>query len=172
MTIYGAVWTRPGGVQTGPASILGSTSASSHVRVQGVQHNYPFPPQRSGPVRKVCTAGDRTRRRRLNKLSCAGWLPHDRGFVLGLPRSKGRASVRGPAHNRRRGFPTAWSCLRRRAPWCAPPLMRLRCFFDDGGQPSSAGCVNWAIAQMKPTISRAIAVVTMTLDLPVAASRR
>lgn len=44
--------------------------------------------------------------------------------------------------------------------------------FDDGGQPSSAGCVNRAIAQMKPTISRAIAVVTMTLDLPVAASRR
>jgi hypothetical protein len=22
-------------------------------------------------------------RRRLSKLSCAGWLPHDRGFVLG-----------------------------------------------------------------------------------------
>ena len=34
------------------------------------------------------TAGDRTRRRRLNKLSCAGWLPHDRSFVSGLPRSK------------------------------------------------------------------------------------
>src|SRR6266404_2326143 len=34
------------------------------------------------------TAGDRTRRRRLNKLSCADWLPHDRGFVSGLPRSK------------------------------------------------------------------------------------
>ncbi len=27
-------------------------------------------------------------RRRLIKLSCAGWLPHDRGFVLGLPRSR------------------------------------------------------------------------------------
>jgi len=36
----------------------------------------------------VRTAGDRTRRRQLNKLSCADWLPHDRGFVLGLPRSK------------------------------------------------------------------------------------
>ena len=34
------------------------------------------------------TAGDRARRRRLNKLSCAGWLPHDRGFVSGLPHSK------------------------------------------------------------------------------------
>jgi len=37
---------------------------------------------------EVRTAGDRTRRRRLNKLSCADWLPHDRGFVSGLPRSK------------------------------------------------------------------------------------
>ncbi len=36
----------------------------------------------------VRTAGDRTRRRRLNKLSCAGWLPHDRGFVSGLPHSR------------------------------------------------------------------------------------
>ena len=32
-------------------------------------------------------------RRRLSKLSCAGWLPHDRGCVSGLPRSKGRASA-------------------------------------------------------------------------------
>src|SRR5271169_5426799 len=37
---------------------------------------------------EVRTAGDRTRRRRLNKLSCADWLPHDRGFVSGLPRSR------------------------------------------------------------------------------------
>jgi hypothetical protein len=34
-------------------------------------------------------AGNRTRRRRLNKLSCAGWLPHDRGSVSGLPQSSG-----------------------------------------------------------------------------------
>ena len=26
--------------------------------------------------------------RRLNKLSCAGWVPHDRGSVSGLPRSR------------------------------------------------------------------------------------
>jgi hypothetical protein len=37
---------------------------------------------------EVRIAGDRARRRRLNKLSCAGWVPHDRGFVSGLPRSK------------------------------------------------------------------------------------
>ena len=46
-------------------------------------------------------------RRRLSKLSYAGWLPRDRGFVLGLPRSKGRASTVS-AHNRARGFPTAF----------------------------------------------------------------
>ena len=33
-------------------------------------------------------AGDRTRRRRLNKLSRAGWLPHDRGHVSGLTYSR------------------------------------------------------------------------------------
>ena len=43
-------------------------------------------------------AGGGLSRRRLNKLSCAGWLPHDRGFVSGLP--KGRASARWPADNR------------------------------------------------------------------------
>jgi hypothetical protein len=56
--------------------------------------------------RGVRGAGDRTRRRRLNKLSCAGWIPHDRGFVSGLTHSSERASVRGPAHNRSGGFPT------------------------------------------------------------------
>jgi hypothetical protein len=54
----------------------------------------------------VRTAGDRTRRRRLNKLSCAGWLPHDRGFVSGLPRSRDEQRSGGPAHNRSGGFPT------------------------------------------------------------------
>ena len=37
---------------------------------------------------EVRAAGDRIRRRGLNKLSCADWLPHDRGFVWGLPHSK------------------------------------------------------------------------------------
>ena len=41
-----------------------------------------------GAGRRMRRAGDRTRRRRLNKLSCAGWVPHDRGFVLGLPHSR------------------------------------------------------------------------------------
>jgi hypothetical protein len=37
---------------------------------------------------------------------------------------------------------------------------------------SSAGWAIWTIAQIKPTISRAIAVVTTTFGLPAAASRR
>ena len=55
----------------------------SHVRVQGYGRNYLFPQWREGAGSEERTAGDRTRRRRLNKLSCADWLPHDRGFVSG-----------------------------------------------------------------------------------------
>src|ERR1700722_7186191 len=36
----------------------------------------------------------------------------------------------------------------------------------------SSGCATRAIAQMKPTISRAIAMVTTTFGLPIAARRR
>jgi hypothetical protein len=40
----------------------------------------------------------------VNKLSCAGWLPHDRDSVSGcLVLSDERR--RRPAHNRSRGFP-------------------------------------------------------------------
>ena len=116
--------------------------------------------------------GRRVSRRRLNKLSCAGWLPHDRGFVSGLPRSKGRASAERPAHNRRRGFPNrpaARQALRDKRS-CACAAVSFAC---ESGY-LIAGCA-WtirAIAQMKPTISRAIAVVTTTLGLPAAARRR
>jgi hypothetical protein len=34
----------------------------------------------------VRTAGPEDRR--FNKLSCAGWVPHDRGLVSGLPHSR------------------------------------------------------------------------------------
>ena len=47
---------------------------------------------RAGYLRDV-QGGRQGWRRRLNKLSCAGWLPHDRGCVSGLPRSKCRASA-------------------------------------------------------------------------------
>src|SRR6516225_7652516 len=59
------------------------SAACSHVRVQGFGRNYLFPQWREGAGSEERTAGDRTRRRRLNKLSCADWLPHDRGFVSG-----------------------------------------------------------------------------------------
>ena len=62
----------------------------------------------------VRTAGDRIRRRRLNKLSCAGWIPHDRGSVRGcldLEASVGLSRLITGL----KGSPPR-SCLRRRAP--------------------------------------------------------
>lgn len=115
----------------------------------------------------VRTAGDKTRRRRLNKLSCADWVPHDRGSVSGLPRSRVEHRP-GTAHNRHEGSPP-WSCLQQ----CAPGIFDLPSLvqFRRPGQMIS-GCAMRAIAQMKPTISRAIAVVTTTFGLPIAARRR
>ena len=115
------------------------------------------------------TAGDKTRRRRLNKLSCADWVPHDRGFVSGLPRSRvehrsgdrlitgTRVPHRGPASGNvhLEFFDLFFSLVQFRQP----------------GQMGS-GCAMRAIAQMKPTISRAIAVVTTTFGLPIAERRR
>src|SRR5246127_1461878 len=63
------------------------SAACSHVRFQAFGGNFSFPRQRRS---RLIGAHSRrqARRRRLNKLSCAGWLPHDRGFVSGLPHSK------------------------------------------------------------------------------------
>ena len=122
--------------------------------------------------RWVRRAGDRTRRRRLNKLSCAGWIPHDRGFVSGLPHSRERASIRRSAHNRPGGFPTV----------ALPPALRICGFVALSRFPRVApfgrcaharsGWASRAIAQINPTISRAIMVVTTTFGLPAAAKRR
>jgi hypothetical protein len=59
-----------------------------------------MPPQSGRPEIHECRKQEAGQRRRLIKLSCAGWIPQDRGFVSGLPRSKGE---RRPwaAHNRR-----------------------------------------------------------------------
>src|SRR5215471_14219002 len=58
---------------------------------------------------EVRTAGDRTRRRRLNKLSCAGWIPHDRGSVSGLPHSRGERRSQDRLITGREDSPP-WSC--------------------------------------------------------------
>ncbi len=95
----------------------------------------------------------------VGKLSYAGWIPHDRGFVLGLPRSKRRASTLS-AHNRHEGSP----------PRSVPNPAHRK---DRSNVPLSvlqvlAGVTVRAIAQMKPAISRAIAVVATTFGLPAA----
>jgi hypothetical protein len=83
-----------------------------------------------GAGSEVRTAGDRTRRRRLNKLSCAGWLPHDRGFVSGLPRSRGERRSGDRLITGQEGSPP-WSCRRR----CAPlDLLASTSFPVAGGQ--------------------------------------
>jgi aryl-alcohol dehydrogenase-like predicted oxidoreductase len=63
-----------------------------------------------------------TRRRRLNKLSCAGWIPHDRGFVSGLPHSRGRASILDRLITAEEDSPPR-SCLPQCALWI--PLVTL-----------------------------------------------
>ena len=109
-------------------------------------------------------AGGGLSRRRLNKLSCAGWLPHDRGFVSGLPRSRGRASATGRLITGDEDSPPGPPPARR----FGTRDVRLRsgllspCEFSYPDLPVVPGTIR-AIAQMKPTISRAIAVVTTTL---------
>ena len=87
------------------------------------EHNYSFPWRRIVPV-GVRRAGGRTRRRRLNKLSCAGWVPHDRGFVSGLPHSRdehrsGDRLITGLEDS------PPWPCLRQCAPFGADTIAAL-----------------------------------------------
>ena len=63
----------------------------------------------------------------VNKLSCAGWLPHDRGFVSGLPRSKderrsGDRLITGQEGSHR--GPVAGSAHQRYLFGCRPPALR------------------------------------------------
>src|SRR5271168_3232 len=113
-------------------------------------------------------AGDRTRRRRLNKLSCAGWLPHDRGFVSGLPQSSCERQSWDWLIGAKEDSPPR-PCLQP----CAPDLLvgLFLCLVQQLFQ-ESLGCAMRAIAQIKPTISRAMAVVTTTFSLPEAVRRR
>ena len=80
----------PSSKTTEPQSRLaveGVFQQPAHVRFQGAARSFLL--RRCGLRRSlVRTARDRTRRRRLNKLSCAGWVAHDRGSVSGLPRSR------------------------------------------------------------------------------------
>ena len=72
------------------------------------------------------TAGDRTRRRRLNKLSCADWLPHDRGFVSELPGSKDERRSGDRLITGQEGSPPR-PCRRQCAPVDRPLSTSSRC---------------------------------------------
>ena len=99
-------------------------------------------------------------RRRLSRLSYAGWLPHDRGFVLGLPRSGSERRLHRhrltmlPEDSPPRSTPSLAHRQDRSAPTLAVERQAL------------TGVTTRAMAQMNPTISRAIAVVATTFGLP------
>jgi hypothetical protein len=90
-------------IRYGRVAASGFSAACSHVCCQGFQTRGRCP-QSGGPETQKCRKQEAGQRRRLIKLSCAGWLPQDRGFVSGLPLSKGE---RHPwaAHNRREDSP-------------------------------------------------------------------
>src|SRR5882762_10248738 len=114
-----------------------------------------------------------TRRREttVDQTLMRGLVPHDLGFVLGLPHSRDERRSGDRLITAREGSPP------RPCPQpCAPPTLcpaapphRFWPRWWSALDQTSAGCARRAIAHMKPTISRAIAVVTTTFGLPVAA---
>ena len=86
-------------------------------------------------VKKQSDAHGRRQRLKtpVNKLSCAGWLPHDR-VRLGLPRSRNERRQK-PAHNRSRGLPAvalppavgAWESDDSWVPSCWSDRVRCDC---------------------------------------------
>ena len=95
-------------------------------------------------------------RRRLSILLCAGWIPHDRGCVLELPLSE----------NERQPFKDWLTMLPKGSPPCSTPSLAHQLNGAFVLNECQVGVTSCAIAQMKPTISRAIAVLATTVGLP------
>jgi len=97
----------------------------------------------------------------VGKLSYAGWIPRDRGFVLGLPLSK---------DERRRCRLITGTRVPHRVPSPTLRIGRVEVWLFSVYLPHQvlAGVTVRAIAQMKPAISRAIAVVATTFGFPAA----
>src|SRR4051794_29614266 len=102
---------------------------------------YFVPRRRMGAGRRwVRRPGDRTRRRRLNKLSCAGWVPHDRGFVLGLPHSKDERRSGDRLITAREGSPTP----------ALPPALRTGYVMSSGSSSGSSCDGGWHLIRPEP----------------------
>ena len=149
-----------------------NSAACSHDRFQVLfpWHRVPGAP---GVAWCRCARQGTELRRRLSKLSYAGWVPHDRGFVLGLPLSRIELRscrlITGHEVSPPRSVPSVAHRHRGRDYLSSSEII-----------PSSAcelaqaalGSAVRAIAQINPTISRAIAVVITTLVFPAAARCR
>jgi hypothetical protein len=136
-------------------------------------------------------AGDRAKERRLIRLLSAGWLPHDQGSSRGFLASSERAwavefamsASATPASNlRMRGFPTL-SCPDARFGhrWCKRRQVSSACVVDVDVDDQAAlttslttafGSTSRAMAQIKPTSSRATATIAFGAGLPAATSLR
>jgi len=98
----------------------------------------------------------------LISLICAGWLPHDNGFVGELPLSSGEDhSVSGCLIAPTRVLPPLSVLL----PTHCDDLADLQAWAGGGGS-------TWPMAQMYPTSSRAMAVQIWTRSLPLASNIR
>jgi hypothetical protein len=83
-----------------PARLTSFAAACSHARIQRFGRNCLFP-----LWRKRARGRRQDPKTRLNKFSSVDWLPHNHGFVSGLPRFRGERRSWGPAHNREGRFP-------------------------------------------------------------------
>src|ERR1700759_2017967 len=81
------------------------SAACSHVRCQEFRRGLSSPAFAELNCKQSDAHGRRQRLKTpVNKLSCAGWLPHDRDSVSGCL-VLGTSVGTWPAHNRSRGFP-------------------------------------------------------------------
>ena len=145
------------------------STACSHVRFQGFGRDYSCPLGRKVPA--LGCARPETGSEDAGSTSSHARVGYRMTVVssrscLGLEASVGL----GRLITGLEGSPPR-SCLRRHAPLdllASTPFSFVSGWPDQAG---SGGCAIWAIAQMKPTISRAMAVVTTTFGLPAARRR-
>jgi hypothetical protein len=114
---------------------LSFSAACSHVRCQELRRGLSSPAFAELNYKQSDAHGRRQRLKTpVNKLSCAGWLPHDRNSVSGCLVLETSVGI-WPAHNRSRGFPAvvlppavgAWESDDGWVPSCWSDRVRFDC---------------------------------------------